>query len=115
MTPSQVNYRVALGFGMAACGTSVGGIVFPIAVRKLLPLVGFPWTMRITGFIIMLALGLGMSLVRLRLPPSNIEGGIFNFSVLRNPAYVLYSLNAFIGFVGLYTGPSFRPITVMGC
>ncbi|KAG8892249.1 hypothetical protein FRC00_012400, partial [Tulasnella sp. 408] len=40
-------------FGVIATGTSYGGTVFPIITRNLIPHVGFPWTMRILGFIIL--------------------------------------------------------------
>ncbi|KAL8731177.1 MAG: hypothetical protein Q9166_003584 [cf. Caloplaca sp. 2 TL-2023] len=40
-------------FGIAATGSSVGGIVLPIMVTKLIPKVGYPWTMRIIGFVIL--------------------------------------------------------------
>lgn len=103
----SVKARRALGFGMVACGTSVGGVIFPITVRKLLPLVGFSWTMRIIGFIVLFTLSVGMVLVRLRLPPSNVNGGLFNFAIFSNLAYTIYSLNVFIGFIGLYTGALF--------
>ncbi|KAF2135279.1 uncharacterized protein K452DRAFT_281766 [Aplosporella prunicola CBS 121167] len=40
-------------FGIAASGSSIGGVVFPIMVFKLIPRVGFPWTMRITAFVVL--------------------------------------------------------------
>ncbi|KAI5917757.1 putative MFS monocarboxylate transporter [Camillea tinctor] len=43
--------------GLVACGSSVGGIVYPIMFRFLVPEIGFPWTVRIIGF---LALGLDL-------------------------------------------------------
>lgn len=45
------NRAVAMGFVIS--GSSVGGIVWPIVVDRLLktPGIGFPWTMRIMGFI----------------------------------------------------------------
>ena len=115
---TTVKVRRALGYGMVACGASVGGVVFPITVRKLLPLVGFTWTMRITGFIVLFTLSLGMCLVRLRLPPRDVKGGLFNFGIFKNPAYAVYGLGTFIGFTGLYTGALFCPRAVIdfhGC
>jgi MFS family permease len=56
---SLVHKRRALAFGIIACGTSLGGIVFPIMARFLLPAVGFPWTARILAFVIAAALTFG--------------------------------------------------------
>ena len=68
--------------GFASAGAPIGGTVFPVIARSLIPAVGcvnkfpdvysaqscfrhrFPWTMRIIGFILMLSLGLS-NLVRL--------------------------------------------------
>lgn len=73
--------RRGFAMGLVAVGSSVGGTVFPIAARNLIPLVGyvvwcsglcsamltpscrFPWTMRILGFILLFSLGLA-NLVR---------------------------------------------------
>ncbi|KAL8644886.1 MAG: hypothetical protein Q9226_007548, partial [Calogaya cf. arnoldii] len=45
--------RRAMAFGIAATGAGVGGIVIPIMVERLVPKVGYPWTMRIIGFLIL--------------------------------------------------------------
>ncbi|KNG80731.1 monocarboxylate permease [Aspergillus nomiae NRRL 13137] len=50
--------RRALALGVTTCGSSVGGVIFPIMVARLIPIVGFGWTMRICGF-----LGLGLLII----------------------------------------------------
>jgi MCP family monocarboxylic acid transporter-like MFS transporter 10 len=42
-----VRARRGLAFGILASGSSVGGTVLPIAVRKLIPILGFKWAMRV--------------------------------------------------------------------
>lgn len=37
--------------GIAALGSCTGGVVIPIVVQQLLPRVGFPWTVRVIGFV----------------------------------------------------------------
>ncbi|KAI0097353.1 major facilitator superfamily domain-containing protein [Nemania sp. FL0031] len=59
----------ALAFGIMVTGSSVGGVVLPIFVQQLLPMVGFGWTMRITGFFILGLLIFGNIAVKSRLPP----------------------------------------------
>lgn len=49
--------RRGIALGLMAVGSSVGGTIFPIAAKRLIAEVGFPWTMRILGFILMLTLG----------------------------------------------------------
>jgi len=45
--------RRGLALGMTVAGSSVGGIVWPIVLSRLLKEVGFGWTFRIAGFIMM--------------------------------------------------------------
>lgn len=47
----KVNRAAAMGIVLA--GSSIGGVIWPIAIDRLInnPKIGFPWTMRIVGFI----------------------------------------------------------------
>ena len=44
----------ALAYGIATSGSSVGGVIFPVMANRLLPRVGFGWTMRAVAFLILL-------------------------------------------------------------
>ncbi|EAU80686.2 hypothetical protein CC1G_08293 [Coprinopsis cinerea okayama7 len=95
--------RRGLVFGLAAVGASAGGAVYPIAARELIPLVGFPWTMRIMGFFSAFALGSASILVSRRLPPKNMPGGIFNLAVFKNKTFSVYCGSTLVIFLGIYT------------
>ena len=45
--------RRSTAFGIISSGASVGGIIFPIMVERLIPRVGFAWTMRAVAFLIL--------------------------------------------------------------
>ncbi|KAI5300441.1 hypothetical protein KEM55_007327 [Ascosphaera atra] len=61
--------RRALAVGIATAGSGLGGVCLPIAVERMIPEIGYPWTMRTCGFII-LALCIVVNLsVKSRLPP----------------------------------------------
>lgn len=45
----------ALAVGIAVAGAASGGLVYPAAVHVLLGEVGFAWTARIVGFVMLLA------------------------------------------------------------
>ncbi|KKA27925.1 hypothetical protein TD95_003809 [Thielaviopsis punctulata] len=68
--------RRGLATGIAATGGSVGGTVFPLMLEHLIPKIGFAWSLRALGFI-MLGLSIfAYLLIRSRLPPlpnSNIR------------------------------------------
>ena len=63
--------RRAAALGIAVSGSSVGGIVFPIVLSKLLndSSLGFGWSVRITGFIMLPFLLFACVAIEARLPP----------------------------------------------
>ncbi|KAB8446198.1 hypothetical protein FH972_025180 [Carpinus fangiana] len=55
--------------GLAATGGSFGGIIFPLMLQSLLPKVGWGWSTRILGFLVLFLAIAGILLCRSRLPP----------------------------------------------
>ncbi|EIW84681.1 MFS general substrate transporter [Coniophora puteana RWD-64-598 SS2] len=100
-----------LALGITALGSSAGGTVFPVAAQNLLPMVGFKWTMRIFGFILIGCLGVGNLLIDRRLPPIPVKGGLLNLAAFRNKAYTMYCLSGLMTFLGLYTVLTYIPVS----
>lgn len=59
----------ALALAIAATGNATGGMVFPAMVETLLPKIGFPWTMRALGFLMLGITSVSLALMKTRLPP----------------------------------------------
>lgn len=59
----------ALALAIAACGNATGGMVFPAMVETLLPKIGFAWTMRALGFLMLGMSSVTLALMKTRLPP----------------------------------------------
>lgn len=95
--------RKGLALGIVAVGSSIGGTLFPIAARNLIQEVGFPWTMRIIGFILLATLTVTNLTLSRRLPPKDASGPFINLQAFRNPAYTFYCAAGFVTFLGLYT------------
>jgi MFS family permease len=102
--------RRATALGVSATGSSIGGVIFPILLQRLLPQIGFPWTMRLIGFGYLILLGLSWFLMDTRLPPVQDarNGGWrkvkwFEISAFRNPAYTLFVVGCLAALFGLYT------------
>ncbi|KAK5704397.1 hypothetical protein LTR97_003415 [Elasticomyces elasticus] len=91
----------ALVLGIGALGSCTGGVVFPLLVQQLLPSIGFGWTVRIIGFIMLAVDIVTTALYRTRLPPRR-SGPIVEWSAFRELAYMLYCGAAFFFFWGLY-------------
>lgn len=56
-------------FGILATGSSLGGVIFPIMVSRLIRQVGFPWAMRTCAFLILALLIVTNLTVRAFQPP----------------------------------------------
>jgi len=105
--------RRGLALGVCAVGSSIGGTIFPITAQNLIPEVGFKWTMRVFGFILILLLGVANITLDRRLPPVNVKGGLFNWVALKNPAYAIYCISGIATFLGLYTVLTYIPVSAV--
>ncbi|GIJ86428.1 hypothetical protein Asppvi_005317 [Aspergillus pseudoviridinutans] len=93
--------RRGLATGIAASGSSVGGIIFPIVIRRLIVTVGFPWAVRAMAFIMLATLLLGISLLRPRLPPRK-SGPVVDLAAFRDPAYTTFVVGLALGFMAFF-------------
>ncbi|KAI9641134.1 hypothetical protein NHQ30_010564 [Ciborinia camelliae] len=100
---SWFHKKRALALGIMVSGSSVGGVIFPILVQKLIPEIGFPWTMRVCAFLILGLLGLANLGVRSRIPPKPRPFSAMDFiRPFREPAFATVSIGNFFGFLGLF-------------
>lgn len=69
--------------GIAVAGSSLGGVIFPIALSKMLynHKLGFGWSVRVCGFLMLAILGLSCTAIRARLPPR--KGQFFLLSAFK--------------------------------
>lgn len=92
-----------LATGVAMTAGSIGGIIFPIFLQKLLPSVGFAWTTRILGFII-LGLTVPATLcMRSRLPRSNKVSSVWpDLSIFKDLKFTFSACGIFFMEWGLF-------------
>ncbi|KAG2106782.1 MFS general substrate transporter [Suillus discolor] len=95
--------RRGLALSLTTVGTALGSIVFPVTAQNLIPLIGFKWTVRVFGFILMATLGTANVLLKRRLPPVNVRGGLFNLKAFRNKAFTVYCISGITILLGFYT------------
>ncbi|KAH8425228.1 uncharacterized protein LDX57_002986 [Aspergillus melleus] len=88
--------RRALATGIAATAGGCGGIIFPILIYNLTEAVGFPWAIRITGFICAFFCVLCILFLKTRLPPKKLGGGKIDFRVLREAPFALLTVAIFL-------------------
>ncbi|KAF5015233.1 hypothetical protein F66182_13508, partial [Fusarium sp. NRRL 66182] len=67
--PTWFDKKRGIAYGIAASGSSMGGIIFPIMVQKLIVRVGYGWSMRISAFMILGLLIIANLTIKSRLRP----------------------------------------------
>jgi len=91
----------ALAFGIMVAGSSIGGVVLPIMVQKLIPKIGFGWTMRAVAFMFLGLLIIANLTIKSRLPPARRP---FKAMELVEPfterPFLLLALAAFFIYIG---------------
>jgi len=108
------NARRGLATGIATTSGGIGGIVFPIILRSMLPGLGFPWSCRILGFI-MLGLAVPANLcIKTRLPPpvgpdgKPKVGSVWpDFTVFKDARFAFSSIGIFFMEWGLFVPLTF--------
>jgi MFS family permease len=94
--------RRALALGIVASGSSIGGVILPIMVQRLIPDVGFPWTMRICAFIILGLTAITQFTVKSRIPPMARPVRVKDFvDPWKEVPFALLSLGSFLTFLGM--------------
>ena len=89
--------------GLAVAGSSLGGVIFPIALSKMLNSgsLSFGWTVRILGFLILGILFPSCFAIRARLPPR--AGQFFLPAAFKELPYIGILGSVFLMMIGLFT------------
>ncbi|KAF5370531.1 hypothetical protein D9757_010142 [Collybiopsis confluens] len=95
--------RRGLALGIVTSGSSVGGVIWPIAINRLIqnPHVGFGWALRICGFIALFLTTISALMVKGRLP-RRTGSEFFAFSLFRSPAYTTFCIAMFFIVFGIF-------------
>ncbi|KAM0424463.1 hypothetical protein ACHAPT_010387 [Fusarium lateritium] len=86
--------KKTIAISAAACGAGTGGMVFPLIAQQLLPKIGFRWTVRVMGLVVLVASMLIMALARTRLPPRK-AGPLVEMAAFKELSYVLFAVAMF--------------------
>jgi len=99
----------ATALGLAVSGSSIGGIVLPIALSKMLnsSSLGFGWTVRVIGFVMLPLLAFSCVAIKSRLPPRTTT--FFIGAAFKEANFVLLIVSVFFMFLGMFTPLFFIP------
>lgn len=108
-TISAVNVWFAqkrgLALGIVVSGSSIGGIVWPILIERLIRMIGFPWALRTIGFICLAVLVPAVLLVTERKVKYNHQGSVDMKSLKReilSKVYILQTAGFTFAYLGLF-------------
>ena len=94
--------RLGLALGIAASGSSTGGIIYPIMFYKLINQIGFEWSVRILGFTALVTLIIPLVVMRMRVKPGKVRS-LIDRTAFTDWPYMTFVLGLLIGFISLYS------------
>lgn len=103
LAPTYFSKKRSFAMGVVACGSATGGLVFPAVVMRLLPRIGYGWTMRTLALIVLVTLIPCLLFLKQRLPPRK-TGPIVEWTAFKEMPYCLYAVSMFLIFWGIYVG-----------
>lgn len=99
LLPTYFSTRMGLALGLAYSGSSLGGVVYPIVLYRLLGPLGFAWSVRVMGFIALGTLLLPVTVMRIRVKPSKPRGFI-DWTAFTDIPYMILVVAIFLGMIG---------------
>jgi len=99
--PTYFSTKKAFAQGLAASGSSLGGVIYPVIFRQLQPTVGFGWATRVIAFVMLATLIVPLAGMKMRVKPS-ARRQMFEAAAWKEPPFTLFSIGEFFGFMGMY-------------
>ncbi|KAJ6023678.1 hypothetical protein N7540_004475 [Penicillium herquei] len=101
LLPTYFSSRIGLAVGIASSGSSLGGVIYPIVLYRLLfnNKIGFPWAVRTIAFIALATFILPVLVMRVRVQ-SPKPRAIIDWAAFTDGPYIVFSLGLLILFIG---------------
>lgn len=101
LLPQYFQKKRALANGLAASGSSFGGVIYPIMFDQLQKQVGFPWATRAIAFVSLGTCTFSCLVLRARFLPTE-RRSLIQLSAFKETQFSLFCLGLFLGFLGFY-------------
>ncbi|KAF5364618.1 hypothetical protein D9758_005638 [Tetrapyrgos nigripes] len=104
LIPHWFRAKMAYAVGFLTAGASVGGIVFPIMMSRVTPIIGFGWTIRIFAFMVLFCYIVGTLTIKARRPtkPFPPLSRLFDFTAFKDPCYVFLALGGWFSVFSIF-------------
>ncbi|KAJ5921447.1 monocarboxylate permease mch4 [Penicillium verhagenii] len=94
--------RTPLAIGISVTGSSIGAVIYPIMLQRLTAQIGFPWTVRIMGFIVLGTMFFAIAVMRVRVEKNARKRKVIDLRHFKDKLYLVACLSFFVSFLGLY-------------
>ncbi|MCJ1383824.1 hypothetical protein MMC17_006938 [Xylographa soralifera] len=101
---SYFSKRMGVATGIAAAGSSTGGIFFPLIAEKLIFNIGYAWTVRVMALVVLLTLIPANIIARERPGHKSRGKTTMDWSAFQDIPYLLMMAGMFFSFLGIYFG-----------
>ncbi|KAI4162657.1 MAG: hypothetical protein LQ342_003703 [Letrouitia transgressa] len=98
--PTYFSSRIGLAVGLGSSGSSIGGIIYPIMLYRLIGRIGFAWSVRVIGFIALSTLIVPIAVMRMRVKVPKARA-LIDWSAFTDVPYIVFVVATLIGFMGL--------------
>jgi MFS family permease len=102
LLPTYFSTKLGAALGLAVSGSSLGGVIYPIVLNRLLDPLGFGWSVRVIGFIALGTLLLPIAIMKQRVKPPKARA-LIDWSAFTDIPYMTFVLGGLIAFMGLFT------------
>ncbi|KAL4935185.1 hypothetical protein BDV06DRAFT_234576 [Aspergillus oleicola] len=99
--PTYFSSKLGAALGLAVSGSSLGGIIYPIVLHRLIGPLGFGWAVRVIGFIALGTLLLPIAIMKQRVKPPKARA-LIDWTAFTDIPYMTLVLAGFFAFMGLF-------------
>ncbi|TFY53571.1 hypothetical protein EVJ58_g9380 [Rhodofomes roseus] len=95
------NKRRGLAVGITTSGSSIGTVVYLSVFHQLQPKIGFPWTVRVMGFICLATSAVSIAVMQRRIAPPT-RRSLFDSRAFTELPFTLFCIGNALSFMGTY-------------
>lgn len=92
--------------GVVAGGSSIGGVCLPIMFSRIVPKIGFGWSVRVAALICLFCYLAAICMSRTKQAskktPVGLSSKLLDFQGFKDPRYLTLAIGSFVASLGLY-------------
>lgn len=103
VVPQWFSKKLGAAVGIAVSGSAVGGVIYPTVLNKLIPQLGFPWAVRVVGFIALGTLIIPVATMKQRVKPQKPRA-LLDMSAFTDGGFMAFVFATLVNYMGLFVG-----------